>query len=89
MHLVRRGGLGLPQQSRDALQLLVDKGHLPPGLAEALMRMVGFRNCLPRTRSRVAVQDHQALNLAVVRAIVEGRLGDFEAFAAWAIAQLR
>jgi uncharacterized protein YutE (UPF0331/DUF86 family) len=77
MHLVRARGLGLPQQSRDAFLLLARDGGLPADLADRLVRMVGFRN--------VAVHDYQALHLGVVRAIVEERLGDFEAFTVWAL----
>ena len=39
--------------------------------------MVGFRD--------VAVHDYQALSLPIVRAIVDHHLGEFEAFAAWAL----
>jgi len=77
MHLVRRGGLGLPQESREAFFLLARGAGLPADLANRLGRMVGFRN--------VAVHDYQAIRLEVVRAIVEERLGDFEAFVAWAL----
>lgn len=77
MHLVRREHLGLPQQSRDAFALLAEGADLDPALAEAMQRMVGFRN--------VAIHDYQNLDLAIVRAIVAHRLGDLEAFTAWAV----
>ena len=71
-----RGG-GIPQTSRDAFRLLVEAGELPADLGERMQRMVGFRN--------VAVHDYQAVSLPIVRAIVAGHLGDFEAFVAWAL----
>ena len=77
MHLVRKERLGLPQESRDAFDLLSRTGKLDPGLAAALKRMVGFRN--------VAVHDYQRLNLDVVRAIVVSHLADLTAFGQLAI----
>ncbi|MSP62988.1 MAG: DUF86 domain-containing protein [Myxococcales bacterium] len=77
MHLVRVTRAGLPQESRDAFDLLVAAGRLDEELAGRLKRMVGFRN--------VAVHEYQALNLAVVDAIVRTRLDDLLAFAAHAV----
>jgi uncharacterized protein YutE (UPF0331/DUF86 family) len=77
MHLVRREGLGLPQHSAEAFSLLEGAGFLEPALTARLKGMVGFRN--------VAVHQYQALDLAVVRAIVETGLGDFRALVAAAI----
>lgn len=78
MHLVRKFVLGVPQDSRQAFDLLAEAGKLDPLAAEALKRMVGFRN--------VAVHDYQALNLAIVRSIVEHKLGDLRGFAQQALA---
>ena len=71
-----RGG-GISQTSRDAFRLLVEAGDLPADLGERMQRMVGFRN--------VAVHDYQAVSLPIVRSIVAGHLGDFEAFVRWAL----
>lgn len=81
MHLVRRGRLGVPQESRDAFELLATSGALPRELAERLKSMVGFRN--------VAVHDYRALNLDIVREIVRNRLGDLSAFGEWALKTTR
>lgn len=78
MHLVRRFALGLPQESRHAFELLVAGGKLDAGLADALKRMVGFRN--------IAVHDYQRMNLAIVRSIIEHNLDDLRAFARHALA---
>jgi uncharacterized protein YutE (UPF0331/DUF86 family) len=81
MHLVRRGRLGIPQESRDAFELLASASSLSRELADRLKSMVGFRN--------VAVHDYQALNLDIVREIVRGRLGDLAGFAEWALRSTR
>lgn len=73
MHLVRVLRLGIPQESRDAFELLVGAGTLDRQLADGLKRMVGFRN--------VAVHDYQRLNLDIVRAILQRDLDDLLAFA--------
>jgi uncharacterized protein YutE (UPF0331/DUF86 family) len=66
MHLVRRFRLGVPQDSREAFDLLTAGGQLPAHLTEPLKRMVGFRN--------IAVHDYQKVSLAIVQAIVERHL---------------
>jgi len=68
MHLVRKHRLGVPQDSRDALELLANASKLEPALAASLKGMVGFRN--------VAVHDYTRLDLAIVRAIIERHLDD-------------
>ena len=73
MYVMRRNGLGLPQESRDAFALLEKAKLLPADLAGRLQRMVGFRN--------VAVHEYQELDLAKVRPIIETRLDDLATFA--------
>lgn len=73
MHLVRVRKLGLPQESRDAFELLEGASVITKEDAAALKRMVGFRS--------VAVHDYQKLNLAIVEAIVRDHLGELERFA--------
>ena len=77
MHLVRVHQLGVPQGSRDAFRLLSDAGHLEPGLAGVLERMVGFRN--------VAIHDYRKLDMDIVRAIIETQLDDLLVFSAGAV----
>ncbi len=72
MHLVREHRLGVPQETREAFDLLERAGRLEASLATRLRRMVGFRN--------VAVHDYQKLNLDVVRRIIVERLDDFLEF---------
>jgi uncharacterized protein YutE (UPF0331/DUF86 family) len=73
MQLVNRRRLGVPQDSREAFQLLAREGTLPEDLAQRLQKMVGFRN--------VAVRDYQHLNLEILRAIVARHLDDLTGFA--------
>jgi uncharacterized protein YutE (UPF0331/DUF86 family) len=72
MHLVRVHRLGVPQETREAFDLLERAGRLDSSLALRLRRMVGFRN--------VAIHDYQKLNLAIVRSIIVERLDDFLEF---------
>ena len=72
MHLVRVHRLGIPQETREAFDLLEAAGRLDASLAARLKRMVGFRN--------VAVHDYQKLNLDIVRHILVERLDDFLEF---------
>ena len=72
MHLVRRHKLGLPQESREAFDLLESSGALPREVAARMRAMVGFRN--------VAVHSYRELDLEIVRSILRERLGDFEAY---------
>ncbi len=44
MHRVRIFGLGAPQESRDAFELLAHAGRLERPLADTMKRMVGFHN---------------------------------------------
>lgn len=66
-----RLGLGVPADSADAFTILERERLLTPSLAERMRRMVGFRN--------VAVHEYRRLDPAIVRTVVEHRLGDFEA----------
>jgi uncharacterized protein YutE (UPF0331/DUF86 family) len=72
MYVVRRKGLGLPQESRDAFGLLEKAGLLPAESASRLQRMVGFRN--------VAVHDYTSLNLEMLNTIITAHLDDFRRF---------
>ncbi len=73
MHLVRVHRLGIPQETREAFELLLTAGLIDPGLADRMKKMVGFRN--------VAIREYQKLNLDIVRRIVADHLDDFLAFA--------
>ncbi|HEU0198767.1 MAG TPA: DUF86 domain-containing protein [Nevskiaceae bacterium] len=72
MHEVRRRRLGLPQDSRDAFNLLEHSGIIPASVATRMQAMVGFRN--------IAVHQYQELDMAILRAILDTHLGDFTAY---------
>jgi len=71
-YLIRRERLGVPQSYRDVFTLLAEHRCIDSDLAEALKKMVGFRN--------IAVHNYQTLALPVVKAIIENHLNDFLRF---------
>ena len=68
-HLIRRERLGIPQSARDVFALLAASGWIESDLAEALKRMVGYRN--------IAVHEYQALQLPITVAVITCHLGEF------------
>jgi len=80
MHIVRSRSLGIPQQSREAFEMLHEDGLLDKALCQRMQAMVGFRN--------VAVHDYRKLSMVILRSILDKRLDDFRQFSrqlvAWA-----
>ncbi len=72
MHLVRVHRLGVPQETREAFDLLERARLIDPQLAHRLKTLAGFRN--------VAIHGYVELNLEIVRDIVANHLVDFTAF---------
>ena len=71
-HLVRRERLGVPQSARDIFDLLQQGDWITPELADAMKRMVGFRN--------IAAHDDQKLLIPIVVSIITGHLDEFLTF---------
>lgn len=71
-HIVRREGLGVPQSARDVFELMARGQWIDAELAEALKRMVAFRN--------IAVHDYQSLMLPILVNVITGHLDEFLAF---------
>ena len=71
-HIVRREGLGVPQSARDVFDLMARAGWIDASLAEALKRMVAFRN--------IAVHDYQSLILPILVNVITGHLDEFLTF---------
>ena len=71
--LIRERGLGIPQSGRDSFRLLADAHLIEPEHALRLQRMIGFRN--------IAVHQYQALDIAIVEAILQRDLEDLLAYA--------
>ena len=70
--LIRLNNLGIFQKTREVFVILEDGKIISKDLSEKLQKMVGFRN--------IAVHDYKALNLAIVKSIIEKHLGDFLEF---------
>ncbi len=73
-HLIRREKLGVPQSARDVFALLALAGWIDAALADALKRMVGFRN--------IAVHDYQSLQLPITVNIISRHLDEFLQYSA-------
>lgn len=71
-HLIRRERLGVPQSARDVFDLLARGDWIDADLAEALKRMVAFRN--------IAVHDYRSLLLAITVNVITLHLDDFLRF---------
>ncbi len=71
-YLIRRERLGVPQGARNVFELLARGGWISGELADALKRMVGFRN--------IAVHDYQELHLPVTVAIITHHLDELRVF---------
>ena len=72
MHIVAVKGLGIPQNSRDAFDLLTADLVIDEDLARRLKRMVGFRN--------IAVHNYQDVDLSIVQGVIENNLQDLVTF---------
>ena len=72
-HIVASDRLGEPMSNQGGLfELLERAGWLTPALRSELARMAGFRNVL--------VHGYVAVDAAIVRDVLEHRLGDIESF---------
>lgn len=63
-HLVRRERLGVPQSARDVFELPHTGGWLAQDLAEAMKRMVGFRNIAVHDYGRCKISQNGLSNWA-------------------------
>ncbi|APH13781.1 hypothetical protein NPD5_1772 [Clostridium sporogenes] len=72
MYIVSKEKLGIPQNSRDAFEVMNNNGLISDELLKKIKGMIGFRN--------IAVHNYQKLNLGVIQKVIEEHLGDFEEF---------
>jgi uncharacterized protein YutE (UPF0331/DUF86 family) len=72
LHLVQRHKLGVPQSARDVFELLARAHWIDAKLADALKRMVAFRN--------IAVHDYQSLLLPILVNVITQYLDEFVEF---------
>jgi uncharacterized protein YutE (UPF0331/DUF86 family) len=73
-HVVSDRRLGEPATNRELFDLLARTGWIDADLTQALRAMAGFRN--------VVVHGYETVDRAIVRDIVEQRLGDLLVFVA-------
>lgn len=76
-HLVKTRKLGIPKDSRDSFQLLVDDKLIPAELGDKLIKMIGFRNVL--------VHEYQQLDLELMVDVIEHHLDDLLLFTQHAV----
>ncbi len=74
MHVISARKMGIPQNSREAFQILAQHKLISRSLGTRLQNMVGFRN--------VAVHDYQSLDLDILSKILDLHLKDFQEFTA-------
>ncbi|MEW9125219.1 MAG: DUF86 domain-containing protein [Thermotaleaceae bacterium] len=72
MYLVSVRKLGIPQNSRDAFEVLSDHGIIDEEMLKKLKAMIGFRN--------IAVHNYQKVNTEILQRVIENHLKDFEEF---------
>ena len=70
--LIRLNKLGIPQKTRDVFIVLEEANIISQNLSQKMQNMIGFRN--------IAVHDYKALNIAIVKSIIEKNLSDFSEF---------
>lgn len=73
-HLIRRERLGLPQSARDVFDVLAAAHWIDTSLADALKKMVGFRN--------IAVHDYQRMLVPIAINVITCHLDKFLQFSA-------
>lgn len=70
MHVIAVRRLGIPQDARNAFDILAAERLIERPLAERMKAMVGFRN--------IAVHDYQQLQIAILQRVVDERLQDLK-----------
>ncbi|MBV4450046.1 DUF86 domain-containing protein [Clostridium tyrobutyricum] len=72
MHIISERKFGIPQNSRDAFEILFNNKIIDENLMRKLKSMVGFRD--------IAVHDYQTVNLDIVKAVIENHIDDLKKF---------
>lgn len=72
MIIVSEKALGIPQNSRDAFEVLYEHKLIDKNLLKKLKAMVGFRN--------IAVHNYTKLNIDIVKNVIETHVKDFKEF---------
>jgi uncharacterized protein YutE (UPF0331/DUF86 family) len=80
-HLIASKGLGSPQSYREVIEVLGQRGILPPDFVERIRGMSGFRNIL--------VHDYLAVDVAIVWNMLHTGPAQFREFIRLVSAHLR
>ncbi len=73
MYIVYCRKLGMPQEKREALELLQKNGLITKPMADNMKKMIGFRN--------IAVHDYKKANETILKDVIENDLDDLLDFA--------
>ena len=73
MYIVSSRKLGIPQEKREAFELLEKNGLISKSMAENMKKMIGFRN--------IAVHDYKKIDETILRDVIENHLNDLLDFA--------
>ena len=71
-HVIRKGKLGLPKESKESFEILATAKVIPQELADKLKGMVGFRN--------IMVHQYQEMDIKIMVDVIEHRLDDLVVF---------
>ena len=71
MYIARK--LGIPQEKREAFELLEKNGLIPKAMSENMKKMIGFRN--------IAVHDYKKIDETILQDVIENHLNDLLDFA--------
>lgn len=72
MHMISKNKWGIPQNSRDAFEILHRNDIISSQLLRNLKGMIGFRN--------IAVHNYQSLEIDILRKVIENNLKDLTDF---------
>jgi uncharacterized protein YutE (UPF0331/DUF86 family) len=71
-HVIRKGKLGLPKESKECFEILARAKVIPQELADKLKGMVGFRN--------IMVHQYQEMDIKIMVDVIEHHLDDLVVF---------
>jgi len=71
-HIVRVKKIGIPKESRDAIQFLMERHIISNPTGISLKGMIGFRN--------IAIHEYRKVNIEIFRNIIDNCLDDFTQF---------
>lgn len=71
-HVIKKGKLGLPKESKESFEILARSGIIPKDLADKLKGMVGFRN--------IMVHQYQVMDIKIMIEVIEHRLDELVVF---------